>query len=149
MDPESTYGDDMRRVTWAVLICLVFGACGSDKEQAAEASASPSGLQCVDGETEFDPPVSYDTSSPGAATAVDALRPTLEAAIASRGGEIVQLAEFSYAVSEDGRVVLISTANETRPNEWHLVGLSFCGRPEDVDEGPSTPATAPLATALP
>jgi len=141
----------MRRVVWAVLICLVVGACGSDTEEATtEASAATLGLQCVDGETVFDPPVSYDTSSPGAATAADALRPTLEAAIASRGGgDIVQLSEFSYAVREGGRVVLISTASETRPNEWHLVGLSFCGRPEDVVDGPSPPATAPAATAPP
>ena len=134
---------EMCRVTWAVLICLVIGACGSGKEDAADASAAPPGLQCVEGETEFDPPANYDTSSPGAATAADALRPTLEAAIASRGGEIIQLVEFTYAVSEDGRIVLISTANQTRPNEWHLVGLSFCGRPDQVINGPSPPATAP------
>lgn len=124
---DRSYGSDMRRVRWAVLTCLVVGSCASEQQEAAEASVAPLGLQCVEGETEHSPPVSYDTSSPGAATAADALRLTLEGVIASRGGgEIVQLSEFMYAVSEDGRVVHTSTASETRPNEWHLVDISYC-----------------------
>ena len=118
---------DMCRVTWAVLICLVVGSCASEKQEEAEAAVAPPGLQCVGAETEHSPPVNYDTSSSGAATAADALRLNLEAVIASRGaGEIVQLSEFMYAVGEDGRVVHTSTASETRPNEWHLVDISYC-----------------------
>lgn len=94
-----------------------------------ETASGPSNtqqLECADGQSQFSPPVNYDTDGPGAATAEDALRPTLEVIVASRGGQIVRVTDVEYGVSIDGRLQTLARASETRPGEWHFVDLNYC-----------------------
>ena len=113
------------------MICLLSLSCGDDATEDVVSTRTELGavsqLECIEGETEFNPPVQYDTDPPGASTAEEALRPSLEAVVGSRGdGQIVRLTDVSYGVVVGGRVVTIETAAETRPDEWHLVDHSYC-----------------------
>lgn len=110
------------------LIWFLTASCSSEDDAGvADTFIAHPRLECVEGEKQETPPVEYATDQPGAATAEDALRPSLEADIAARGsGQIVRLSDVEYGVSEDGRVVQIQRANETRPDEWHVVDLYYC-----------------------
>jgi len=113
----------------SVVTCLSWSCGASVKQEVVDTGPlliEEPQLECIEGENEFNPPVAYDTDPPGAATAEEALRPSLEAAAASRKGEIDRLSADQYGVVVDGRIVTIAKAAEIRPGEWHLVDHSYC-----------------------
>ena len=113
----------LARMVAVVAIAQVATACSDDRSGFV---ADPR-LDCIDGEAQVDLPPAVDTDAVGAPTALDAIQPFLESGIGVAGpGLIWGLSGSEYSVRVDDRLVLIATANETRPGEWHLASVAYC-----------------------
>jgi hypothetical protein len=105
----------------------VSDAAGGDADTTLGTSSGSGPLECVEGETDMNPPVGYDTSGPGKATAAEAVGWAVDPALSGRpSGDVVQLAPGAYGLRVAGRIVQYAYAQETRPGEWHVVDQAWC-----------------------